>query len=124
VSAFPLIAPEPPDDETVNAALEAFATAVRGAYGSRLKGIYLFGSRARGDHTRDSDADIAVVLADDGWRNWSESKRLAGIAYDFIVDTGTDIDAWPVSEREWRDPHHPLTSSMRNDARPIGRTNG
>ncbi len=32
-------------------------------YGERLKGVYLFGSYARGEGTEDSDIDVAVVLA-------------------------------------------------------------
>jgi predicted nucleotidyltransferase len=32
-------------------------------YGDRLKGVYLYGSYARGDAREDSDIDVAVVLA-------------------------------------------------------------
>lgn len=32
-------------------------------YGERLKGVYLYGSYARGEATEDSDIDVAVVLA-------------------------------------------------------------
>lgn len=35
---------------------------LEGLYGPRLKGVYLFGSHARGDAREDSDIDIAVVL--------------------------------------------------------------
>ena len=31
-------------------------------YGERLKGVYLFGSHARGDAREGSDIDVAVVL--------------------------------------------------------------
>ncbi len=33
-------------------------------YGNQLKGVYLYGSRARGDARPDSDVDVAVVLED------------------------------------------------------------
>jgi predicted nucleotidyltransferase len=33
-------------------------------YGERLKGLYLFGSYARGDASEDSDIDVALVLDD------------------------------------------------------------
>ena len=58
----------PAEDAVVAKALRDFALEVRRAYGDRLKGLYLFGSRARGDHTAESDADVAVVLADGDWR--------------------------------------------------------
>ena len=94
----------PPDDEAVNRAIEAYAQAVREAYGERVKGIYLFGSRARGDHTPESDADIAVVLADGDWDYWAERMRLTDLEYDFLIDTGADLQAWPVSESAWQHP--------------------
>lgn len=33
-----------------------------GVYGDRLKGLYLYGSYARGEEDRESDLDILVVL--------------------------------------------------------------
>ena len=98
----------PPDDATVARALQDFAAAVRRHYGDRLRGLYLFGSRARGDHTPESDADVAVVLADGGWRFWDEKKTLIHLSYDLMVDTGADIQAWPMRESEWLQPerHH------------------
>ncbi len=118
----------PPDDATVDAAIEEYARAIRSAYGSRVKGVYLFGSRARGDHTPESDADIAVVLADDGWRYWPETKRLTNLAYDIVVETGADLEAWPLRASEWGSPdlheNPELVHAMRRDARPVGRPNG
>src|SRR6476660_8287603 len=96
--------PIPPDDAAVERAISDFARAIRRTYGNRLKGLYLFGSRARGDHTRESDADIAVVLAGEDWNLWTEEMRLAGLEYDSIVETGAEPQAWPVREREWLDP--------------------
>jgi predicted nucleotidyltransferase len=112
-----------PDDETVNRAVADFARAVKAAYGNRLKGLYLFGSRARGDHTRESDADIAVVLADGNWDYWAEKTLLAGLEYDVIVATGAEPQGWPVRETEWLDPalhrNPALVTAMRRDAKPI-----
>jgi predicted nucleotidyltransferase len=114
----------PPDDAAVDRAIGDFARAVRRAYGERVKGIYLFGSRARGDHTRDSDADIAVVLRDGEWRDWPETKRLNDISYDVLLKTGADVQAWPITASAWRNPaaHDDanLIRAMRRDARPVG----
>jgi predicted nucleotidyltransferase len=43
-------------------ALDDYVAAVRAHYGPRLVDVLMFGSRARGDHRPDSDADVAVVL--------------------------------------------------------------
>lgn len=114
----------PPDDATVNKAIEDYARAVRKSYGARVKGIYLFGSRARGDHTPESDADIAVVLTDGEWDYWEEQFRLADIEYDILIETGAELQGWPVRESEWRKPethHNPaLVGAMQRDALPIG----
>lgn len=95
---------EPPDDETVAKALQDFAAAVRRHYGDRLRGLYLFGSRARGDHTPESDADVAVVLADGNWRYWDEKMQLSDLSYDSLIETGADIQGWPVRQSEWDKP--------------------
>ena len=95
----------PPDDETVQRALEAYARAVRELYGSRVKGVYLFGSRARGDHKPESDADVAVVLADDGgWDFWAEHRRLSDLGYDTLMESGADVQGWPIRMSEWNNP--------------------
>ena len=113
-----------PDDETVNRAIQDYARAVREAYGARVKGIYLFGSRARGDHTPESDADVAVVLDDADWNFWKEKLRLANLSYPMIVDSGAHVQGWPVGERDWVDDNPKespeLFLAMRRDARPIG----
>ena len=87
-------------------------------------GIYLFGSRARGDHRPDSDADIAIVLSDGDWRRWPETKRLTALGYDFLVETGADLEAWPIRASEWANPalhaNPALVRAMRRDARAIG----
>jgi predicted nucleotidyltransferase len=125
VSAFPADLLAPPDDATVDQALQRFAHAVRRAYGDRVKGIYLFGSRARGDHTLESDADVVVILAGGEGKRWPEIKRLSDIAYDVLLDTGADIQGWPVWETEWNAPdtheNPALIKAMHRDRREIER---
>jgi len=94
----------PPTAVEVERALAIFAAAAARHYGDRLIGLHLFGSRARGDHGAESDADVAVVLADGGWRYWSEVRALSGLTYDRLIDEGCDIQAVPIAESEWRQP--------------------
>ena len=75
-------------------------------YGARLRGVYLFGSRARGDAAVDSDIDVAVVLDDfsseyEEIRRWSQLASTIGLRYDCVPSLT------PVREAEWRG--HPDT---------------
>lgn len=48
----------------------------------KIKGIVLFGSRARGNDHKDSDIDLLVITHDDDWRLADEIRR-----------TGYELDA-------------------------------
>lgn len=107
----------PPTDDEVEAALARFAADVRAAYGERLKGLYLFGSRARGDHRPDSDADVAVVLADGDWQPWPEKMHLVEIGHDALVDFRLYIQPWPFAERLWVAPRSSSPRSLIDGAK-------
>jgi len=110
----------PLSDIEVTRALDGFAQAVRAAYGDRLVGLYLFGSRARGDHRPDSDADVAVVLRGEIDDLWSEKARLIDLAIDTIVDTGLQVQPWPFADRVWQGSLTKLAASARAEAKPLG----
>ena len=113
----------PPCAEDVARALTLFGEAIRGTYADRALEIFLFGSRARGDHGPFSDADVGVLLADDDWDLLEEKRRLARLAYDAIVETGVHVQGWPVSLSAWEHPEtHAspvLVRNMRRDARAL-----
>lgn len=111
----------PPSEADVLRALNVFSADVRRHYRDRLKGLYLFGSRARGDHCPDSDADIAVLLEDGEWQFWSERRVLSDLSYDRLLEDGLHIQGWPVGWSAWESPdlhHNPsLIRAMRRDGR-------
>ena len=74
--------------------LRRFRSAVGDAYGDRLERVVLYGSRARGDHRRDSDYDIAVFIENPG-RLWDELGRLSEITTAILIDTDAVISAKP-----------------------------
>jgi uncharacterized protein len=55
-------------------------------YGSRLKRVLLYGSRARGDHNEDSDYDLLLVL-EPPFDYWSEQRRLSELSSQLTWDT-------------------------------------
>jgi predicted nucleotidyltransferase len=110
-----------PTDEEVAAALARFVSAVRASYGDRVHGIFLFGSRARGDHRADSDADVAVVLADGDWEEWRERRRLNRLAEIAEAASHVDIQPWPISWTEWMSADSAATTPLSRSARREGR---
>ena len=100
--------------------LQRFADAVRAHYGPCLAGVYLFGSRARGDHSEESDADVAVVLHGP-FDFWEERAWLGDLAYDYLLEHWLHIQPYPFRLTEWdrADTRKDLVSAARRDARPI-----
>ncbi len=74
--------------------LKRFRAALDQLYGGRIERVVLFGSRARGDASEDSDYDIAVFLHDLTHR-WRELDRLADLRSDTLDATEAFIDAKP-----------------------------
>ena len=76
----------------------------------RLEGKYavieaiLFGSRARGDHGPDSDADVAVILEGDRGERYKVAGQMAEIAFDVMLETGVLVQGLPLWDEELRRP--------------------
>ena len=85
-------------------ALKQYIDVVRDRYGSRVRSIVLFGSRARGDARPDSDADVAVILEDGEWRFWHEKMLLADLAFEPLMESGLHIQPWPIAHSAWINP--------------------
>lgn len=83
---------------TLDAETESAGAAVKAAleqhFGSRLAGVYLFGSRARGRQRPDSDIDIAVVLHDPDRPLSMVDRELLDITYPVEIEHGIHIQAW------------------------------
>ena len=89
------------DAETERAA-RAFLQRLDGRYSVRQ--AILFGSRARGSHGADSDADIAVVLTGPHGDRTTAALDMAGIAFEVMLETGILVEALPLWEDEWLRP--------------------
>ena len=64
----------------------------------------LFGSRARGTHDSDSDADLAIVLNGKPLPVLKTSLDLADLAFDVLLETGINITPIPIWLDEWEHP--------------------
>ncbi|MEH3119082.1 MAG: nucleotidyltransferase domain-containing protein [Methylorubrum populi] len=105
-----------PDDVTERG-VRAFLKRIGENY--PVRAVFLFGSRARGTHQADSDADLAVVLDGDNAERSHVSGEMAEIAFDILMETGLLVQAVPLWESEWRDPERfpnpTLIASIRRD---------
>ena len=69
----------------------------------RLDRAILFGSRARGEHRPDSDADVALVLHERG-NDGLTLMMLAELAYYVYLDTGIMVQPVPIAIEDWPNP--------------------
>lgn len=90
---------------------------LRAIYEERLKGVYLFGSHARGEADRESDLDILVVLqAFDRYAR--EVDRTGALAADLSLKYGVTVSPVFVRELEWLRGDTPFLSNVRDEAVP------
>ena len=73
-------------------------------FGDLFVALYLFGSRARGDHEPDSDVDIAVVLDQEIERPFDLTREILEDTYDVLLETGHYIQPWPLEKGSLDDP--------------------
>ncbi|MCO6434391.1 nucleotidyltransferase domain-containing protein [Nitrosomonas nitrosa] len=71
-----------------------------------IAGSILYGSRARGTHRPDSDADVAVLLKGEHQRVLPTTLAMADVAYDVLLETGINISPLPVWLDEWEHPEN------------------
>ena len=111
-----------PSNEVVRDALHHFANDVRAYDGPSVVGVYLYGSRARGEHHSGSDVDVAVVLSQD-FDYWREAGVLSDTAFDYLLDRSVLIDPKPLSLKAWNNPsshvNPSLVRAMRRDCKEI-----
>lgn len=102
---------------SIRALLLELRSGLSSVYGERLKGVYLFGSYARGEADRESDLDVLVVLQDFE-RYALEVDRTAEITADLSLKFGVTISLVFFREREWLHGETPFLSNVRDEAIP------
>jgi len=99
-----LVAPPPVrhiDVDTERAA-RAFLQRLEGQYS--VADALLYGSRARGDHQPDSDADLALILKGEKGDRYKVTRDLGGVGFDVMMETGILVHALPLWEGEFKEP--------------------
>jgi len=66
-----------------------FLKRIRSIYGRKIQQAMLFGSKARGEATTDSDIDVLLIVADETWRLKDEICYISSdvsLIYEILLD--------------------------------------
>ena len=88
----------PPSEDAIAAAVQVAVDGYRRVFGGRLAQVWLFGSRARGDHVPHSDVDLLVVLHEERGL-LAEWKLLSSVSNPIRLDSGVVIDGYTTTLR-------------------------
>lgn len=103
--------------EAVRAVLSRLKDGLAELYGPRLKGVYLFGSYARGEADNESDVDVLIVL--DRVENYSaEIARTSELIAQLSLDCGRSLSRVFVPEQRWRQDQTMFFLNVREEAVP------
>lgn len=86
-------------------------------YGSRLKGIILYGSEARGEAEPDSDIDMLVIL-DGGVNLWEDIRKIVDAIYPLQLEVMRPIHALPVDVADYEAGEYALYRNAKRDGIP------
>jgi predicted nucleotidyltransferase len=86
-------------------------------YGERLKGVYLYGSYARGEQQPGSDVDVMIVLSSFK-RYGDEIKRTSELNAKLSLEYNLSISRLFLTEERWKHEDSPLLRNIRAQGQP------
>jgi predicted nucleotidyltransferase len=94
-------------------ALRDFVAQIKEKLGEHLKGVILFGSRARGDGDKDSDYDLLILMNE---KNTEVENIIHDISYDILDKHDALVNAFLYPEEEFkRRVYAPLFINVRRE---------
>ena len=102
---------------TIRGLLTEIRSGLAALYGTRLRGVYLYGSYARDEADRESDVDVLVVL--DRVPNYTaEIERTGVLISSMSLQYGVSVSRVFVSEQDWAGRETPFLANVREEAVP------
>jgi predicted nucleotidyltransferase len=89
-------------DPSTERAARTFLSAIGKLY--PVMGAVVYGSRARGDHTADSDADLAVLLPGVHGSTVNTMLEMIDAAYAVELESGIVVSPLPIWQDQWDHP--------------------
>src|SRR3989304_5990673 len=96
--------------------LQEFTTALRVRYGDRYRGLWVYGSEARGEARPHSDAAPFLLLRHAN-RPTREIDRIADILADFNLRYGVLLSVLPVDENTLKMSEGPFWRNVRREGK-------
>lgn len=105
---------EPKSPAELESILAKLRDGLEDVYEERLRGLYLYGSYARGEAARGSDLDVLLVL-DHVDSYWQEIERSGHATAELSLQHDLTISRAFVSEEQWRTAEIPLVRNVRRE---------
>ncbi|MBI3322994.1 MAG: nucleotidyltransferase domain-containing protein [Candidatus Omnitrophica bacterium] len=103
------------DKMAVKTLMSELRAGLQAIYGDRLRGLYLYGSYARGEADPESDLDVLIVL--EGYDRYSaEIGRTSQLISSLCLKYSVSVSRVFVSEERWRDYDSPFLRNARAEA--------
>jgi predicted nucleotidyltransferase len=105
--------------EVERAAVQDFLSRVYATHRGQVQRAMLFGSKARGEATADSDIDVLLIVADETWQLRDE---ICGISADVSLKHDVLLDARVIGEARWEymsEIRAGLYQNISNEAIPL-----
>lgn len=104
-------------DQRLQLLLNECKAGLQSLYGNRLRGVYLYGSYARGEADSESDVDVVVVVSDfDHYA--TEVERTGALGSALSLKYGVSVSEVFVRERDWLRRDTPFLANARAEAVP------
>lgn len=102
-------------DDWLRDLLSELREGLQDLYRERLRGLYLYGSRARGEARTESDVDVLIVL-DEVEHYYGELERTAELVSDLSLRYHVTVSRVLISEKQWAEGDEPFLLTAREDA--------
>lgn len=100
---------------SLNRLMEELKSGLAAIYGERLRGVYLYGSYARGEQDDESDVDVLTVL-DEVPSYGKEVDRTSMLVANLSLEYGISVSRVILSEQAWRNKDTLFLANVRDEA--------